>query len=510
MSDNFSVTRILKNSTLLYVRMLFTMFINLYTTRLTLSNLGIDDLGVYSVVGSIVSMFTLFSNGIGSAIERFITFETGRKNGRANEVFCVSLSVIFLLGILLFILLETVGLWMLDNKINIPEFSREAAFWVFQFSVITCLINLVSIPYNILVIAHEKINVFAAISVAQALLTCLIAWLISFFEYRLFFYALLMAVVSIGIRVFYQFYCRTHYEESIFHWKFDGLLMKQITEYTGITTISGALQLLSGQGIVLFINWAFGVALNGVYSIAMQVKNSTQSFAFNLQRAISPQITKTYANGEISSYKKLAYSGSKMEIFLFYLLLFPFLFRTEYIMRLWLGNDLPDYLVEFVRCTIFIGLIYAALEPLRIAVYATNRILRFMLIPEIFFLVALLLSYFFKFFINSPTCLIVCIVLMEVLTAILRVYLGTKVSVLNLKEICRTICLPALMVAWISGCFCGILDVIFSDNFIGFVLFLVINSIGLVCIIYFVGLSQSEKLVANRFCQSLFRKKRFK
>ena len=508
MSDTFSSNRILKNSILLYGRMLFTVFLNLYATRLTLQNLGIDDMGVYGVTGSIVGMFTLLSSGIGNAVERFITFELGVKNGKPNEVFCVSLSVILLLAFALVVLLESIGLWFLEYKVNIPEGSSQAAFWSFQFSVLTCIINLISIPYNVLIVAHEKMGIFAAISIVQSALTCFIAWAISVFEERLICYALFVATISIGIRVFYQLYCRYHFPESIFHWKIDRDLMLQLSKYTGITTVAGTLQMLSGQGIVLFINWAFGVALNGVYTIAMQVKNSTQSFAFNLQRAISPQITKNYASGEIERYKKLTYSGSKMEVFLFYFILFPFLFRTPYIMHLWLGDELPPYIIEFVRSTVFIGLIYAAIEPIRIAIYATNRILRFMLLPEMFFLLVLPLSFVVNYLTRDPVWVIGGIVFMEALTAILRVYLGTKVSVLRLRNILKDIIYPVVIVALVSACLCYLLDSLFQNDLIGFLLFFVLNCCGLILVVYFLGLSRSERKLIDNALLGLWRKLR--
>ena len=178
MSDNFNKNRILKNSLLLYVRMLFTMWINLYATRLVLQNLGVEDMGVYGVVGSIVSIFSVFTGGITSAVQRFITFEAGLKEGNVNKVFCTSLNVIFILAGILLVALESAGLWFFYNKINIPEASQEAAFWVFQFSILTCLINLVSIPYNALIIAREKMNAFAGISIIQVILCVSLPYLI--------------------------------------------------------------------------------------------------------------------------------------------------------------------------------------------------------------------------------------------------------------------------------------------------------------------------------------------
>lgn len=498
MSDNFNKNRIIKNSLLLYVRMLFTMWINLYATRLVLQNLGVEDMGVYGVVGSIVSIFSVFTGGITSAVQRFITFETGLKEGNVNKVFCSSLNVIFILAGILLIILESVGLWFFYTKINIPEASKGVAFWVFQFSILTCLINLVSIPYNALIIAKEKMNAFAFISIIQVILNCMAAYFISLLNDRLLWYALFMLLASFIVRLTYQVYCRIHFPESQYHRGIDKILLKEIGKYTGVSTTSGVLQMISGQGLTLVINWTSGVALNAVYNIALQLKNSILSFAMNLFKAIAPQITKTYANGEMEHYKTLVYTGSKLEIFLIYFIMVPFLFRTEYIMQLWLGNSLPPHTIEFSRCIVFISLLYAAFEPIRTAVLATNKIRDFMLIPESFYLLVLPISYFCYQLSQNATGLIISIVSMDILTACIRVYWGSKVSTLEIKDIIKLILLPAIYVGGMSCIGCYFFDSICKDNLLGLCILLTLNSILLIGLIYFLGLSKKEKYLVNQ------------
>lgn len=498
MSDNFNKNRIIKNSLLLYVRMLFTMWINLYATRLVLQNLGVEDMGVYGVVGSIVSIFSVFTGGITSAVQRFITFETGLKEGNVNKVFCSSLNVIFILAGILLIILESIGLWFFYTKINIPEASKNAAFWVFQFSILTCLINLVSIPYNALIIAKEKMNAFAFISIIQVILNCMAAYFISLLNDRLLWYALFMLLASFIVRLSYQVYCRIHFPESHYQRGIDKVLLKEIGKYTGVSTTSGVLQMISGQGLTLVINWTSGVALNAVYNIALQLKNSILSFAMNLFKAIAPQITKTYANGEMEHYKTLVYTGSKLEIFLIYFIMVPFLFRTEYIMQLWLGNSLPPHTIEFSRCIVFISLLYAAFEPIRTAVLATNKIRDFMLIPESFYLLVLPISYFCYQLSQNATGLIISIVSMDILTACIRVYWGSKVSTLEIKDIIKLILLPAIYVGGMSCIGCYFFDSICKDNLLGLCILLTLNSILLIGLIYFLGLSKKEKYLVNQ------------
>ena len=482
--------------------MLFTMWLNLYATRLILENLGVEDMGVYGVVGSIVSMFTIFTNGITSAVQRFLTYELGSQKGNINNIFCSSLNVIFILSFCILLLLEIAGVWVLHHKINIPEQSTQAAFWVFQLSTLTCIVNMISIPYNALIIAHEKMDAFAFISILQVVLNCSAAYCLSFFsDGRLLIYGILMASISILIRIIYQLYCHSHFQETQYHWKIDTNLFKEISKFAGISTTSGILQMVSTQGITFVINWTFGVTINAVYAIALQLKNSILSFALNLLKAISPQITKTYASGEMEAYKKLVYTGSKMEVFLIYFIMIPFLFRTEYIMRLWLGN-VPEYTVAFAQCTVFISLTYAAFEPIRSAVLATNKIAKFMIIPDCFYILVLPASYILSSIINNPLGIIACIVIFDILTCFLRTYLASKASIISIYEILHKIILPCIYVAIISCPFCCGLSYLTPYTFWGLFLLLLCNSVTLTIIIYFCGLNKQEKTAINKILKN--------
>ncbi len=499
MSNNYNKNRIIKNSLLLYIRMLFTMWLNLWITRLVLANLGVEDMGVYGVVGSIVGLVSVFTGGVTNAVQRFITFEAGKPDGKPNLVFCSSLNIIFLLSAIVFLLLEAVGVYMLYYSVNIPAHSMNAAFWVLQLSILTCIVNLISIPYNALIIAHEKMDAFAVISILQVVFTFGAVYSLSWFDNRLLVYGIMMAAVSVVIRAIYQVYCHYKFDEARYHVIIDKEQLKQLGKFTGVSTVSGALQVVSSQGIVFVINWTFGVAINAVYSISLQLKNSILSFALNLFKAISPQITKTYANGEIETHKKLVYSGSKLEVFLIYFIMIPFLFRTDYIMHLWLGN-VPPYAVQFAQCTVFISLTYALFEPIRASVFATNRITRFMIIPEMFYLLVLPIGYAVSKIYNNPAILIVVIVGMDVLTCVFRTYYAVKISPLRTKELFHFVVMPTIIVAVIVCFICNIISMLLPEDLFGFFGLLVLNSASLVIVIYIVGLNKKER----KLCNSIF------
>lgn len=505
MSENYNKNRIIKNSLLLYVRMLFTMWLNLWTTRLVLANLGVEDMGVYGVVGSIVNVFQVLTSGVGTAIQRFLTYEMGRKDNNLNGVLCSSLNVIFVLAIIMLMLLEVVGLWFLNNKIDIPASSISAAQWVFQFSVLTCIVNVISIPYNALVIAHEKMNAFAFISILQVVLTCACAYCLSYLDNRLFFYGLFMALISILIRIIYQVYCVRNFAETKYHLMINRGQIKQILKFAGVSTTSGILQVISSQGIVFVINWTFGVALNAVYTIALQLKNSVLSFAQNIQKAIAPQITKTYASGEFDAHKKLVYGGSKMEIFMIYFIMIPFLFRTEYIMQLWLG-DVPQYTKVFVQCIIFLSLTYAAFEPIRSAVLSTTKISQFMIIPEIAYMLVLPVTFCVGKITGSPNLLIVSVVLLDILVCILRTSLAVKVTALCFKEIIDCVLMNGLAVGVIASICCWLISNLLPENIFGLLLLILINAMILCVVIYIVGLKHTERVVFQTIIHKLLNK----
>lgn len=501
MSDNFNKNRIVKNSLLLYVRMLFTMWLNLWTTRLVLANLGVEDMGVYGVVGSIVGLATVFTGGVTNAVQRFITFESGKTDGNTNLVFCTSLNVIFLLSVVVFILLESVGVYMLYYSVNIPANSMNAASWVLQLSILTCVVNLISIPYNALVIAHERMNAFAVISILQVVLTFCAVYTLSWFDNRLLVYGIMMATVSIIIRIFYQIYCHYKFDESRYHFIIDKEQLKQLGKFTGVSTASGAIQIVSSQGIIFVINWTFGVAINAVYNISLQLKNSILSFALNLFKAISPQITKTYANNEIETHRKIVYSGSKMEAYLIFFIMIPFLFRTEFIMHMWLGK-VPSYAVEFAMCAVFISLTYALFEPIRTSVLATNKITKFMVVPEFFYLLVMPMGYFVSKIWGNPIILIVVIVGMDILTCVIRTYYAVKVSPLSTIDLIKKVVFPSSLVAILDSGICYILSLILDNTIMGFIIMFVLNCFFLIAIIMTFGLNRSER----KICYALISK----
>lgn len=506
MSENYNKQRAIKNTLLLYIRMLFTMWLNLWATRLVLANLGIEEMGIYAVVGGIVNMFLVLASGVSTAIQRFITYEMGTSKGDLNRIFCSSLNVVLLLGIILTLILEAVGIWLLNNSLNIPISKMNAAHWVFHFSVFGCFITIISIPYNALILAHEKINIFAYITILQSILTVSAAYFLSMLEYRLLFYSFFMMLISVLVRIIYHLYCVATFSEARYKLIIDKSKIKQLLHFSGISTTAGLIQVISNQGIILVINWVFGVAFNAVFSIAIQVKNAVLSFALNVQRAVAPQITKTYASGEVDSHQKLVYSSCKASVFMILFIVIPFLFKAEYIIQLWL-KDVPEHTVDFVRVIIFISLSYALFEPIKTSVLATNNIRNFLLMPDLLYIILIPACYYISNITQKPISIIITILAFEIIISALKLFFASKASTIIRRDIISQVFIPCLKVFLLAAFEGFTLSLIIPQTIKGILLFLFINSILLVMIIYIYGFSSSERQYLVLFIRTVIQKR---
>ena len=485
--------RIVKNSIYLYVRMLFTMWLNLFATRLVLQNLGVEDYGVYGIVGSIVSFATVITGGIIDSIQRFITFEIG-KNGDVSKIFSSSINVAFLLVSFIVIILEIAGLWFLDNKLEIPTESREAAFWVFQISIITCAVNLVSTPYNALIIAFEKMNIFAYISILQVVLSFLAAYFISYFDCnRLVLYSIFLFLGVLVIRLIYQLYCMRFLPAIKYQFVIDKKIIASIIEYAGFNSINSVLYLIYAQGLAFLLNMTFGVAVNAVYNIGSQVRSSCMSFCQNILRALSPQIVKTYANGEYSNYNKLVNTGAKIEVVLILLIVVPLFSKIDYVLQLWL-KDVPEYTSEFVQCFLATSIFYAFMGPVKAAILATTNIKRFLIIPDIINILSIPVCYFIAKQGLSPVYVIINIAFFEIITNIVRCIVAAKDTCLSSKDMmfasvrCILVVTFVLMLSYVTGGY-------FCNTIIGLLLQIFVDAI------IIIGLSYV--FICNRFERQL-------
>lgn len=358
-NTTLSNKRIAKNTIYLYMRMLITMVVSLYTSRVVLNALGQEDFGIYSVVGGIVILLGFLNNAMASATQRFLNFEMGRNNDDAlKNVFCSSLAIHFLISFVILLLAETVGLWFLNSKMNISPTRMVAANWVYQFSVLSFLATILSVPYNASIIAHEKMTAFAYIGVLEALLKLVVAFVILRSPIdRLIFYALLMLFVSVLLRVIYGVYCIKHFKECHFVYSFvDKSLLRKMLSFASWTIFGNLGYILHTQGIAIILNMFFGAVVNSAQGIANQVNSVVNNFVTNFLIALNPQIVKSYSSNERDSMHSLISRGCRIAFCMVLLLTLPLILETPIILQLWL-KEVPEYTIIFVRLVLVITLI---------------------------------------------------------------------------------------------------------------------------------------------------------
>ena len=491
--------RIIKNSMALYVRMLFTMGLNLLITRYVLRYLGADDYGTYSAVGGVVTLFTVLNGGISKANQRFITYELGSQAGHPSRTFNTIVNLTLIIASFMILLIEIIGLWFLYHKMNIPEGRMNAAFWIFQFSIITMVVTLISNPYNALIIAHERIGAFAYISVFQVVLNFIAAWCLRYVSMdRLVYYGLVVMLVQILIRVIYQLYCTHHFKEAKYHFYMNRNQVKDIAKFTGWATVDGALGTIIWQGITILFNIFFGVAINAVYNIALQLKNAVLSFAQNVQRAMDPQITKSYAAGDLGRHHTLIFSGSKLEVFMIYFILIPLLVRMEFVLKLWLGNNLPTHLVIFCKLVVIMNIICSAFEVMRTSVMATGNLRAFALYPNLLHLLVLPICYVANLYFQSPVVMMIIITIIYFIVYAYRFYIASQISKFSLKEYFATIVLRCLVVGGLSWMVVVVLDEFIPNNIWGFIVLFLCSTVTLSVSIYILGLSVHERIIVDK------------
>ena len=374
--------RIAKNTLLLYFRMLFMMAVSLFTSRVILNTLGVEDYGINNVVGGVVAMFSVLSGSMSSSISRFITFELGKGDKkRLKTVFSTGINIQLGMSLIILLVAEAAGVWFLNYKMNIPEERMYAANWVFQCSILTFILGLLSVPYNAAIIAHEKMSAFAYISVIEVTLKLIIVYLLTISPYdRLVTYSILFLLVGVLIRLIYGYYCKRHFEECTYHLVYDKAILKSMTSFAGWNFLGNGAYMLNTQGVNILMNMYFGVAVNAARGVATQVDAALKQFVNNFTTAVNPQITKSYAQGDLSNMHKLVCRSAKFSAFLMMFFAVPIILETDTILSLWLKNP-PAYASVFLKWIIISSFMDTVLaNSLVTSMFATGDIKKYQII----------------------------------------------------------------------------------------------------------------------------------
>lgn len=487
--------RVAKNTLVLYFRMLFMMLIGLYTSRINLQSLGVEDYGIYNVVGGIVVMFSIINGSITASISRFLTFELGTNNtNKLKKVFSTSITIQIIISLIILILAETIGLWFLNHKMVIPESRMIAANWVYQFSILTFILNMISMPYNACIIAHEKMSAFAWITIYEAITKLLVAWFtfISPID-KLIFFSGLITFIALTQRMIYNSYCVKNFEECKYKFIYDKNLLKEMSGFAGWNFIGAASAVLRDTGGNIIINLFCGPSVNAAKAIATQVNSAVQSFADSFTTSIKPQITKTYASGEYDKTLHTIYKGARFSFYLLLLLGLPVLLQTKYILQIWLG-DIPDHTILFIRLTIIYAMSESLSGPLITAMLATGKIRNYQIVVGGLQLLNLPISYIFLKNGSIPETVLIVSIILSQICFLARIYMLRCMIGLNMTDYLRKVYLNNIIVAIVATILPLFLCYKLNENFISFII-IVIFAFTLTSIsILFLGCNQHERV----------------
>lgn len=486
--------RIAKNTLLLYGRMALMMLITLYTSRVILQALGVTDFGIYNAVGGFVAMFSVITGSLSAAISRFITFELGRGDtDKLTRIFSTSLIIQLLLGLSIVVLAEAVGVWFLNNKMTIPAGRMAAANWVLQFSLATFVINLVSIPYNACIIAHERMSAFAYISLLEAGCKLLIAYLITFAPCdRLAFYGLLMCLMALIVRATYGLYCKRHFSECRIRWQLDRPLFREIASFAGWNFIGASSGVLRDQGVNVLLNVFCGPAINAARGIAMQVSSAINQFVRNFQMAINPQITKSYAQGDTDYLMKLVFQGSRLSFYMLLLLSLPVIMETHTILQLWL-NKVPDHTVTFVRLILLFVMTESISNPLITLMLATGKIRNYQLIVGGCQLLNFPIAYALLKMGLPPESTVVLSIAIACLCLATRLYMLRNMIKLPVRRFLTNVVLNILVVSLLSAILPSIIASYMDESITRFLIVVPVSLLSAFVCAFYMGCSRSER-----------------
>lgn len=430
--------------------MLLIMVVNLYTSRVILQALGVNDFGLYNVVGGIVVLFTFINNAMVTSTQRFLNFEIGRNNyDEAQKVFSASLNIHFIIAIIFLLLAETIGLWFLNRYIQIPAGREIAANWVYQFSIVVSILNIVRSPYNAAIIAHEHMSFYAYVSIVEVILKLAIVYLVYLFADRLIAYSFLMMLVAVIILGAYYIFCKKKYFICKYKFEYDKQRYFSLASFSGWSLFGSLANIGASQGINIILNIFFGVTINAAMGIANQVNAAVYQFVSSFQTAFNPQIIKSYAADDRNYFISLILNTSRYSFLMLFLLALPIYICCPEILAIWLGK-VPEYAVEFCRFMLIFSLIDAIQGPLWVSAQATGKIKNYQILMSFLILLNLPITYvLFKFF-NNPEIALIVRVGINFITAIIRVIYLNRLYKFPISSYLKYVVLICFIVMLIS------------------------------------------------------------
>lgn len=499
--------RIVQNTLFLYLRMLLVMAVSIYTTRIILDVLGITDYGIYTVVGGIVAFLGFLNSSMANAVQRFLSFELGKGDSiKTNHIFSISMMVHIGLAFVIFVMLELIGPWFIKNHMDIPSERMSAALWVFQCSAITTIFSIIQVPYNALIIAKEKMGIYAWISIIEVFLRLIIVYLLLLVGFdKLKLYAVLQMTITIGILLCYQISCKRHFVESQFKVIKDRKTLKEITSFATWNLAGEFGWAMSNHGIDIILNIFCGPIVNAARGISNQVNGAVMRFINNFQVALNPQIIKSYSVGEYKEMELLVGRGSRFSYFLLFFLSLPLILEMEFILNLWLV-DIPQYTKIFCQLVLIYSLVSIVTNLFAQVVRAYGKIRNYQVSTAIVQLLNFPFSFLCLYWGLNPVSTIIVAIFIQIIIGIQRLYFAKKLVNYDILHFIKTDVLAIIYVTISSIFLPFIVTYSFPSTFFRFILTITISSVSIVLFTYSLGLKREERNKMINFISNIKKK----
>lgn len=468
MSIDSTKERVAKNVMMLYIRLFLTMCISIYTSRILLNSLGVIDYGIYNVVGGLVGMLSFLNGSLTSSSQRFLTYSIGK--GDSSEVSIIFTNIIYihvLLALIVVTMSEAVGMWLLDGKLNIPVNRMLSTYVAFHLSVLLMAINIVTVPYNALIIANERMSFFAYLSIYEVFVKLIIAFLITHIDSdKLIVYSILMTITQFSVWLIYKMYRGKYFSDIKFLGAFSKDKIKQFLSFISWNMFASIAIMLMSQGTNLILNVFFGPVINAARSLAQQVQSALTQLYINFQMAINPQITKSYAQNNLQQMHLFMFASVKVAFVIMSSIALPFLFVCDYVLGIWL-DIVPEYTSTFIKIGLLINVIDAISNPFIIGCMATGQIKKIMMVCGTMFCMVMPISYVFFTFGLPPYYAYISQFSITIIAFFVRLFIVDKLLNFGIVKFCKSIVVPMVIVFSLSFSILYLINLLFKyDDFI--------------------------------------------
>ena len=494
--------RIARNTIFMSIRMVLVLILSLYTTRAVLGVLGVEDYGVYNVVCGFVAMFAFLNTAMSHGIQRFFNYEYGRNGTKgANRVYVTALIIQILLGIIVVALTEIFGLWYLHNKMVIPEGRLFASEWIFQFSVISFLVVIMEVPYTAAVMAHEKMDFYAILSILDAVFRLIIALIIPFFGIdKLILYGLALLMMRILILLIDFIYCKRKFEEIVIPKRivFHKELFLSMLGFSGWNLFGAFSNMLRDQGINLILNFFFGPIVNAARGVAMQVNGGVNGLVSSILTPVRPQVVQSYARGEIDRVMNLTYSISKFSLFFLLIICLPLCLEIDFVLKVWLGDNIPQHTQAFIVIILLTNAILVPMSSQAALVHASGKMRNYQVIGGTVKVLSVPISYVMLKMGYGPEWALIMVLLFDAVGLVVGMFIIRTIMPFNIKQYTLKVFVPVIPVVLLPLVASWLVHILVQNDIIRFMTVLIVSSLFCVLAMYVIGMTKAEKTLIRQ------------